>query len=458
MLVLRCSVNKLTAACKPSIDLQDCIYILLVTSRGKHNERRARAVVTARPPQHRYKLRLQESHSRCFCSAAGGRKPMAEGPFVCEDSKLDGGHTVSPDLEMSDSGEKNDPLDYRQKGDATCSKRDSQGRFVNPWTTWQFPSYSTILRLFLMEKNNSSVPSAKEVLDRELPVHEPYFVQNPDLCRQTGSSVRGTWLGHATVLVEMDGLVLLTDPVFSQRASPMAFMGPKRYRGPPCTVQQLPQVDAVVISHTHYDHLDADSVTALNARFGSDLHWFVPLGLAGWMQKTGCANVTELDWWTGSRIPGRDDFTVFCTPAQHWCKRSPLDDNRALWGSWTVVGPRNRFFFAGDTGYCSSFQEIGRHFGPFDLAAIPIGAYLPRGIMKSQHVDPEEAVQVHVDIKAKNSLAIHWGTFALAYEHYLEPPRRLREAMVNHGLNPDLFFTLGHGESCMINQDADPPI
>lgn len=187
-----------------------------------------------------------------------------------------------------------------------------------------------------------------------------------------------TWLGHATVLVEMDGLVLLTDPMFSQRASPMAFMGPKRYRGPPCTVQQLPQVDAVVISHSHYDHLDADSVTALNARFGSDLHWFVPLGLAGWMQKAGCINVVELDWWMGSRIPGRDDFTVFCTPAQHWCKRSALDDNRALWGSWTVVGPHNRFFFAGDTGYCSSFEEIGRHFGPFDLAALPIGAYLPR--------------------------------------------------------------------------------
>lgn len=382
---------------------------------------------------------------------------MAEGPFLHEESKLDGGHTISPDIEKSDLSQKNDLLDYRQEG-VTCSKRDSQGRFVNPWPTWQFPSYSTMFRLFLMEKNNSNVPSAIEVLDRELPVHEPYFVQNPDQCRQTGSSVRVTWLGHATVLVEMDGLVLLTDPVFSQRASPMAFMGPKRYRGPPCSVQQLPKVDAVVISHTHYDHLDADSVTALSARFGSDLHWFVPLGLAGWMQKAGCENVTELDWWVGSRIPGRDKFTVFCTPAQHWCKRSPLDDNKALWGSWIVVGPRNRFFFAGDTGYCSSFQEIGRLFGPFDLAAIPIGAYLPREIMKSQHVDPEEAVKIHIDIKAKNSLAIHWGTFALAYEHYLEPPQRLHDAMVNHGLNPDLFFILGHGESHTINQDTDPSI
>ncbi|XP_055045791.2 N-acyl-phosphatidylethanolamine-hydrolyzing phospholipase D isoform X2 [Misgurnus anguillicaudatus] len=380
---------------------------------------------------------------------------MAEGPLICEENELDGGQTTSPEPEKSCYNQINDSLDYRQVGDVTCSQQDSRGRFVNPWKTWQFPSYGTICRLFLMEKNNSNVPSAKEELDSELPVHEPYFVQHPDQCMPASSSMRVTWLGHATVLVEMDGLVLLTDPMFSQRASPMPFMGPKRYRGPPCTVQQLPRLDAVVISHSHYDHLDADSVAALNARFGSELRWFVPLGLAEWMQKAGCENVIELDWWAGERIPGHDDVRVFCTPAQHWCKRSALDDNKALWGSWTVVGPRNRFFFAGDTGYCSSFQEIGKHFGPFDLAAIPIGAYLPRGIMKSQHVDPEEAVKIHIDIKARNSLAIHWGTFALAYEYYLEPRSRLHEAMVNHELNPDLFFTLHHGESRMINQDTE---
>ncbi len=198
-----------------------------------------------------------------------------------------------------------------------------------------------------------------QVLDRELPIQEPYFVQRPDQCGQTGSSVRATWLGHATVLVEMEGLVFLTDPMFSQRASPVAFMGPKRYRDPPCTIEQLPRLDAVVISHTHYDHLDADSVAALNARFGSGLRWFVPLGLAEWMQKTGCENVTELDWWVGSCIPGHDNVTFFCTPAQHWCKRTALDKNKALWGSWTIVGPHCRFFFAGDTGYCPAFKEIG---------------------------------------------------------------------------------------------------
>ncbi|XP_050963789.1 N-acyl-phosphatidylethanolamine-hydrolyzing phospholipase D isoform X1 [Labeo rohita] len=394
------------------------------------HQRRARVLATLPTPTHSTSLLAELTH-RCLCSSAAGGVSMAEEPLVTAGNNF--------------------LLDYRQEPDVTCSRRDSDGRFVNPWTTWQFPSYSTIARLFLTEKNNSNVPSAKEVLDRELPVLEPYFVQRPDQCGQTGSSVQATWLGHATVLVEMEGLVLLTDPMFSQRASPMAFMGPKRFRDPPCTIEQIPRLDAVVISHTHYDHLDADSVAALNARFGSSLRWFVPLGLAEWMQKAGCENVTELDWWVGSRIPGHENVTFFCTPAQHWCKRTPVDDNKALWGSWTIVGPHCRFFFAGDTGYCSAFKEIGKRFGPFDLAAIPIGAYLPRGIMKSQHVDPEEAVQIHIDIQAKTSLAIHWGTFALAYEHYLDPPARLHEAMMNHGLTPDLFFTLHHGESRKIN-------
>ncbi|XP_039524200.1 N-acyl-phosphatidylethanolamine-hydrolyzing phospholipase D isoform X1 [Pimephales promelas] len=393
-----------------------------------HQRRRARAALETLLEQTGSRPELTH---RCLCSSAADRTSMAEKPLVTAGNNF--------------------PLDYRGEQGVSCSRRDSRGCFVNPWTTWQFPSLGTIARLFLMEKNNSNVPSVKEVLDRELPVLEPYFVQRPDQCGQTGPSVRATWLGHASVLVEMEGLVVLTDPMFSQRASPLAFVGPKRYRDPPCTVEQIPRLDAVVISHTHYDHLDAGSVAALNVRFGSGLCWFVPLGLAEWMRKAGCENVTELDWWVGSRIPGHDDVTFICTPAQHWCKRSPVDENKALWGSWTIIGPNCRFFFAGDTGYCSEFKEIGKRLGPFDLAAIPIGAYLPRGIMKSQHVDPEEAVLIHMDIQAKTSLAIHWGTFALAYEYYLEPPARLREAMVNQGLNPDQFFTLHHGESRMIN-------
>ncbi|XP_050760540.1 N-acyl-phosphatidylethanolamine-hydrolyzing phospholipase D isoform X3 [Gymnogyps californianus] len=260
-------------------------------------------------------------------------------------------------------------LDYRLEEDVTKSKRGKDGKFVNPWPTWKSPTLPNILKWSLMEKNNSNVPCSKQELDKELPVLKPYFVQKPELAGKTGTGMRVTWLGHASVMVEMDELIFLTDPIFSQRASPTQLMGPKRFRGPPCTVEQLPKIDAVMISHTHYDHLDYNTVMSLNERFGSD------------------------------------------------------------------------------TGYCVAFEQIGKRFGPFDLAAIPIGAYEPRWFMKYQHVDPEEAVRIHIDVQAKKSVAIHWGTFALANEYYLDPPVKLNEALERYGLKKDDFFVLNHGES-----------
>ncbi|NWV90892.1 NAPEP phospholipase, partial [Machaerirhynchus nigripectus] len=342
-------------------------------------------------------------------------------------------------------------LDYRLEEDVTKSKRGKDGRFVNPWPTWKSPTLSNILKWSLMEKDNSNVPRSKQELDKELPVLQPYFVQTPEDAGKTGAGMRVTWLGHATVMVEMDELVFLTDPIFSQRASPIQLLGPKRFRGPPCTVAQLPKIDAVLISHTHYDHLDYNTVASLNERFGSELRWFVPLGLLQWMQRCGCENVIELDWWEENCVPGHDAVTFVFTPSQHWCKRTVTDDNKVLWGSWSVLGPWNRFFFAGDTGYCFAFEQIGKRFGPFDLAAIPIGAYEPRWFMKYQHVDPEEAVRIHIDVQAKKSVAIHWGTFALANEYYLDPPVKLNEALERYGLKKDDFFLLRHGESRNLN-------
>ncbi|KAM7334103.1 hypothetical protein ACRRTK_007423 [Alexandromys fortis] len=216
---------------------------------------------------------------------------------------------------------------------------------------------------------------------------------------------------------------------------------------PPCTISELPPIDAVLISHNRYDHLHYGSVLALNERFGSGLRWFVPLGLLDWMQKWGCEDVIELDWWEENFVPGHDKVTFVFTPSQHWCKRT------LLWGSWSVLGLWNRFFFAGDTGYCPGFKEIGKRFGPFDLAAIPIGAYEPRWFMKYQHVDPEDAVRIHIDIQTKRSVGIHWGTFALANEHYLEPPAKLKEALERYGLKTEDFFVLKHGESRYLNTD-----
>lgn len=210
----------------------------------------------------------------------------------------------------------------------------------------------------------------------------------------------------------------LTDPVFSHRCSPVQFAGPARYRPCPTDVASLPHIHAVFISHNHYDHLDVATVRQLNARF-PDLQWHVPQGLAAWMVRTGrvsAERITEQTWWETVSISGSQDISCTFTPAQHWGKRSVTDNNKALWGSWCIRGSHSNFFFSGDTGYCSVFKEIGERHGPFSLAAIAIGAYEPRDFMAPQHVNPEEAVQIHRDIRSARSLGIHWGTWPLTYE------------------------------------------
>ena len=294
-----------------------------------------------------------------------------------------------------------------------------------------------------MSKDKSNIPS-KEQLDIVLPIVKPRFDGIPPI-----DAVRVTWLGHATVLFQMDGITVLTDPIFSDRASPSQVVGPKRYREMPCTIHDLPShLDAVVISHNHYDHLDMNSVTLLNARYGKDLRWFIPLGLATWFDTAGCENVVELDWWEENCVPEKSDVSFVFTPAQHWSKRTLNDDNKSLWGSWSIIGPRHRFFFSGDTGYCNVFKEIGRMYGPFSAAAIPIGAFEPRWFMKYQHVNPEEAVLIHKDLRCQFSFAIHWGTFALANEVIF-----LRVLTRNSCSNYSLYLVL-LGPSCQITRSA----
>jgi N-acyl-phosphatidylethanolamine-hydrolysing phospholipase D len=316
------------------------------------------------------------------------------------------------------------------------------GRFINPWPTWKTPTFYNLIK-FLVEPNNSSIPSKEEELDEKLPIYKPEF-------KFDENKISVTWIGHSTTLINFDNITILTDPIFSLRASITQLVGPARYRRAAVNVSELPPIDAVVISHNHYDHLDHNSVKALNARFGDKIHWFVPLGLAKWMHSVGCKNVTELDWWQQSSIPEKSEIKFVLTPAQHWSRRGINDDFKTLWGSWTVIGPKHRFFFTGDTGYCDVFKQIGQVFGPFDISAIPIGAYEPRWFMGPQHVDPEQAVQIHKDIKSKFSVAIHWGTFALAHEYYLEPPQKLRTALRNHNLLENEFIALSHGKTVNI--------
>ncbi|BES70309.1 MBL fold metallo-hydrolase [Marinobacter nanhaiticus D15-8W] len=253
-----------------------------------------------------------------------------------------------------------------------------------------------------------------------------------------------TWLGHAAFLFQYRGLNILTDPVLSERASPFKRVGPKRYTPAALTVAELPEIHQVLISHNHYDHLDETTVRQLHRRFGDDLCFCIPKGLRAWFEKRKIRNLVELDWWHSEKFA--DGRETFCLPTQHFSGRSPTDGNRSLWCSWLLDIDGFRFYFAGDTGYGTVFTEIGEIFAPIDLALLPIGAYDPRWFMSPVHVDPEEAVHIHRDIGARQSVAMHWGTFVLTDEPMDEPPRRLRQALADQGIDEGAFRVMQHGE------------
>ena len=253
-----------------------------------------------------------------------------------------------------------------------------------------------------------------------------------------------TWIGHATLLIQMGGLNIITDPQFSDRASPFNWMGPKRIVPPAIALEKLPHIDVVVISHNHYDHLDEDTLVALAAQLGGAPRFFVPLGLKPWFADLGIDTVEEMDWWDTVRHHG---LAIHSVPVQHWSARTRFDTNETLWSGWVLDDGEFRFFFAGDTGYSADFADIGRRLGPFDLAAIPIGAYEPRWFMKVMHVNPEEAVRIHGDLRARYSVGIHWGTFSLSTEALDEPPRLLALALEEADIPPERFFVLSFGET-----------
>lgn len=252
-----------------------------------------------------------------------------------------------------------------------------------------------------------------------------------------------TWIGHATVLVQTSGVNIITDPIFSDRASPVQFAGPKRQVPLMMSLDELPSIDVVFISHNHYDHLDADTIREFSRRF-PHASYVVPLGFRPWLAEHGVTNVRELDWWDSIALGG---LSYTLVPVQHWSKRTLTDTNRMLWGGVVVEDNGWRFLHTGDTGYSQDFRDIGAKFPQgIDWLAVPIGAYEPRWFMKAQHVNPDEAVQVMKDVGARQAMGIHWGTFVLTDEPLDQPPKDLATALSKHGVDPAKFHVFKNGE------------
>ncbi|QIW94564.1 hypothetical protein AMS68_000082 [Peltaster fructicola] len=365
--------------------------------------------------------------------------------------------------------------------------------FINPWDSYLERGVFEMFRL-MGGRALSGKWKSPDTTPPTVTVVKPSFLPS----RET-RTLRATWLGHACYHVEFpNGLRVLFDPVFTQRCSPYASIGPKRYTDMPCDVDDIPFIDAVIISHNHYDHLSQPTIHKI-AKKHPNVHFFVPLGNKSWFAKEGLHNVTELDWWeerelrlsstqpSGTEHPekhqsdkvsvtapaeaSQDDIvaTISCLPCQHTSARTAFDKAHTLWASWSISAGDKKLWFGGDTGYrtvpevpvgefdysekyahlpvCPAFTEIGELRGPFDLGLIPIGAYDPRHIMSPMHANPYDSVNIFVDTKCHRALGIHWGTWVLTEEDVLEPPRVLKDALKWKGLDESVFETCDIGES-----------
>ncbi|KAF1948027.1 Metallo-hydrolase/oxidoreductase [Clathrospora elynae] len=350
--------------------------------------------------------------------------------------------------------------------------------FTNPWDSYADISVWELVVKGIFWRKITGQANNPDTTPPTVPVRTPTF----DTSRET-PKLRATWLGHACYYIEFPGgFRVLFDPVFEDCCAPINIKGLRRFTPPPCEIEDLPIVDAVVISHNHYDHLSYPTILRIQKKF-PDAHFFAPLGNKAWFEKCGISKVTELDWWEsrdvrlektqgkdgeadeisvvsseeGMRKGGEVTATIGALPCQHVSARTPFDKFKTLWASWSVESGGAKVFFAGDTGYrtvpssipagtddyspqfshlpvCPAFAQIGTLRGPFDLGLIPIGAYEPRWMFSNVHANPKDAVNIFVDTKCRRALGMHWGTWVLTEEEILAPPRELTEACAWKGV------------------------
>lgn len=310
----------------------------------------------------------------------------------------------------------------------------SNGRFQNPPGSPPNTSSFGDMFSFVMEKlftaDNLSIPD-----DHILPAQE--FERQ--MAQASNPSV--TWLGHAAFIIRTAGKVIITDPYLSTVAGPFG-IGPKRYAQAPLSGADLPKADILLISHNHYDHLDAETVESYP--YKSDTQVVVPLGLKRFFTDRGYAKVVELDWWQSQQF---DNLNIRALPAVHFSSRGLFDRNKTLWASFAIESSEEKIWFSGDTARGEVFTEIGEKEGPFDYALMAIGAYEPRKIMQNVHVTPEEAVGVLKAVGAKKAIGMHWGSIMLTPEDPFDAPKRFKQAAIDQGYGEENAITLKIGET-----------